>query len=72
MSKIGLGAKLRQMRSVKGLTMKQVSDATGITQQSISKYENDITNPGFDNVQVLCNLYGYKIGIYPKGAKVIK
>ncbi|MGL5716106.1 MAG: helix-turn-helix domain-containing protein [Paraclostridium sp.] len=72
MSKIGLGAKLRQMRAVKGLTMRQVSEATGITQQSISKYENDAINPGFDNVQTLCNLYGYKIMIVQKGAKVVK
>lgn len=68
---VNLGAKLRQMRNVRGLTMSQVSESTGITMQSISKYENGAVNPGFDNVQVLCNLYGYKIAIVPKGAKVV-
>ncbi|MGL5714661.1 MAG: helix-turn-helix domain-containing protein [Paraclostridium sp.] len=70
--KIELGAKLRQMRAVKGLTLRQASEATGITQQSISSYESNKVNVGFDNLQTLCDLYGYKMMIVPKGAKVVK
>ncbi|WP_100451235.1 helix-turn-helix domain-containing protein [Mycobacteroides abscessus] len=40
-----LGHEIQRIRHVKGLSLQDVADRTGLERQSISRYENAKTNP---------------------------
>ncbi|MGL5803201.1 MAG: helix-turn-helix domain-containing protein [Cetobacterium sp.] len=70
--KIDLGKKFRQMRAVKGFTLEQAGRNLGVLANTISRYENNTMAPRFETIEQICDLYGYKIMIVPKGTKVAK
>lgn len=65
-----LKSKLKQMRAVKGLTLTQAQDKSGIKAQTISKYETGALGPSMDSIIKMCDAYGYKIMIVQKGVKI--
>jgi len=55
------GARLRQARNKKMLTQSQVAQLIGIDYTTISKYENDRSQPDNETVQELASLYDITI-----------
>lgn len=57
-------------RNKEGLTQKELSERTGITQADISRIENGTRNPSLEMVKRLANGLGMrlKIEFIPKGA----
>lgn len=58
MQQQGWGQCLRTARIRRGLTMDQVSAATGIRKNSISNYEHERDQPPYPRLAALCRLYG--------------
>lgn len=60
-SKGNIGYKLMVARRKAGATQRYVSLATGITEASLSRYENGSRIPKITTAKTLCELYGIKI-----------
>lgn len=52
-----LGSRLRHAREVKGYSQTEVFRRTNINNKSLSRYENDKTEPDVDSLRVLADLY---------------
>ncbi|HBA47710.1 MAG TPA: XRE family transcriptional regulator [Lachnospiraceae bacterium] len=55
---LGIGDRLRELRSGRNLSLKQVSDRLGIAVSSLSSYELNEKNPSYRNLLKLARLYG--------------
>ncbi len=52
-----LGERLKKARKKRGMSQADVFRATGISDKSLSRYENDVSKPGPDALQKLSRLY---------------
>lgn len=52
-----LGEKLKELRLSRNLTLKQVSDAIGLTRNAISNYEANIREPSLSVLKSLCDFF---------------
>lgn len=52
---------LAELRCVRGYSMSEVTEATGITNSRLSRIENDKSSPRFDDVIVLLQFYNSSI-----------
>ena len=52
-----LGSRLTALRKEKGLTQEQLAEKLGVTNQSVSKWENDINAPDISILIMLADLY---------------
>lgn len=52
-----LGSRLTALRKEKGLTQEQHAEKLGVTNQSVSKWENDINAPDISILIMLADLY---------------
>jgi len=50
--------RLKEARLKAGLTQIQVKDHTGINNKTLSGYENKISEPDYETLKALCDLYG--------------
>lgn len=57
-----IGAKLRATRLSQGMTIAQVSDATGLTKGFISRIERDETSPSVATLVMICQVLSLPIG----------
>ena len=53
------GARLKAARQYNGMTIGDVAQAINVSNQSISQFENNKTEPKYENVFILCNLLGF-------------
>lgn len=53
-----LGQKLTNLRKARGMTQEELSEAIGVTRQTISKWELDTSTPDLDYLCKLCDLFG--------------
>ncbi len=53
-----LGQKLISLRKSRGMTQEELSEAIGVTRQTISKWELDTSTPDLDYLCKLCDLFG--------------
>jgi len=53
-----IGEKLLNLRKEKHLSQEEVAEKLGVTRQTISKWETDMSTPDFDKISPLCELYG--------------
>ncbi len=58
MEMLGIGEKLRNLRTYKKLSLRQVSERLGISVSSLSAYELNEKNPSYKNLLKLARLYG--------------
>ncbi|MEN1985235.1 helix-turn-helix domain-containing protein [Paenibacillus hubeiensis] len=52
------GERLKEARTMAGLTQIQVRDHTGINNKTLSGYENNVSEPDLKTLTILCDLYG--------------
>lgn len=61
------GEKLKELRSERELTQKQVAEALSITIPTLSHWECDYQEPSFKDLLAICRFYGvtsdYLIGL---------
>lgn len=53
-----LGQKITNLRKARGMTQEELSEAVGVTRQTISKWELDTSTPDLDYLCTLCDLFG--------------
>ena len=53
------GARLKSARQYNGMTIGEVAEALNVSNQSISQFENNKTEPRLENVFALSNLLGF-------------
>lgn len=53
-----LGENLQNLRREAGLSQEQVAQSLFVTRQTISKWENNLAEPGVENLKALARLYG--------------
>lgn len=53
-----LGQKITNLRKARGMTQEELSEAVGVTRQTISKWELDASTPDLDYLCKLCDLFG--------------
>lgn len=53
-----LGQKITNLRKAHGMTQEELSEAVGVTRQTISKWELDSSTPDLDYLCKLCDLFG--------------
>lgn len=58
-----LGVQLKRWRDASGLRAVEVAAALGVSQQTVSNWEGDVTRPHFRRGAKLENLYGLDTGI---------
>jgi transcriptional regulator with XRE-family HTH domain len=56
--RLTIGEKLKDLRAIKGGTQIEAANAVGISDSSISNYENDVTFPKIDVLVKLLKYYG--------------
>lgn len=56
-----IGRFLKELRKEKGLTQEQLSEIFGVTNRSISRWENGVNMPDFDLVIVIADYYDISI-----------
>ena len=61
MDQIKIGRFLKEMRKCNGLTQEQLAEKLGVSNRSVSRWENGKNMPDFDLVIELANLYGISI-----------
>ena len=57
-----IGRFLRALRSQRGLTQEQVAERLGVSNRSVSRWENGATMPDFDLLMQLSDSYGVEVG----------
>ncbi len=54
---MNIGERLLKLRKSVGLSQEEVANIIGVSRQTISKWETGESNPDFDKIIPLCNLY---------------
>lgn len=54
---MNIGERLLRLRKQKGLSQEEIANIIGVSRQTISKWETGETNPDFDKIIPLCDLY---------------
>lgn len=54
---MGVGQRLKEMRSKAGMTQKDLADELHVTYQAVSRWENDDAEPSFDTVKEICRIF---------------
>ncbi len=64
---LGFGQQIRKLRKENGLTMKQLAELTGVTEQAISQYERDVRTPKGDIVNEIAKALKVDVlDLYPE------
>lgn len=56
-----IGMILRNIRKMKGLTQKQISNKLNLAENTISNYETEISNPTFNVINKIANICDFEI-----------
>lgn len=54
---MNIGERLLKLRKQKGLSQEEIANIIGVSRQTISKWETGESNPDFDKIVPLCDLY---------------
>ena len=54
---MNIGERLLKLRKQKGLSQEEIANIIGVSRQTISKWETGESNPDFDKIIPLCDLY---------------
>lgn len=55
-----LGKKIEALRKETGTTQEELAEKLGVTRQSVSQWENDISSPKADKFKLLCQYFKVK------------
>jgi len=72
-----IGENIKQLRTEKGVTQEQLAEHLGITYQSVSKWENNITAPDLQHIPSIAEYFGvsinklFKVKLNPDDVKIL-
>ena len=52
------GEEIKEQRILHGYSQRELAKATGIKQQNISRWENNLAIPSIENCEILADFYG--------------
>ncbi|MBR2810304.1 MAG: helix-turn-helix domain-containing protein [Solobacterium sp.] len=61
MDQVKIGSLLKELRKEKGMTQAQLAEKCGVSDRSVSRWENGVTMPDFDIMIELAKLYDVQI-----------
>lgn len=72
--RMSLGSEIRRLREDKGLTLRDVEDATGISQSTLRNIEADRKVPSYLKVDALAAVLGTEVfaAAYPQLVKMLR
>jgi len=59
---VNFQTRLKELRIEKGLTMKQLAIAVGVSEMAISRWERGERTPNIDSVIALANFFNVSVG----------
>lgn len=57
-----IGYSIRSLRKSKGMTLQQLSAATGLSTGYLSNVERNVSSPTLDNIQKICEVFDKSLG----------
>lgn len=66
---MNIGAKLKREREAQGLTLEQVSEATGIAVANLSRFESDRNDSRFSTIQRVAEALGVELSLVEADAE---
>lgn len=58
---MGVGSKIKELRTKSGLTQKELADELHVTYQAVSRWENESAEPSIDVLKALCGILNCSI-----------
>lgn len=55
------GERIKKLRKSKGVTQRELADRLGISEQAVSKWENNLSNPSTKNLLQIAKMFGVSI-----------
>lgn len=65
-TRLRIGQRLTQLRNEAGMSLRDLSAATGVNKADISKYENGKTSPTIDMLSRFGEVLGFEVNISPQ------
>ncbi len=59
-----IGDKIYELRKERGLSQEELADVLGVSRQSISKWELNVSQPSTDNIKTLCGVFKVNIDYF--------
>lgn len=53
----GIGHKIKEYRTMKGMTQKDLADTLHVTYQAVSRWENNDAEPSIDSLKAMCKIF---------------
>lgn len=69
---MNINERLLKLRKEKGYSQEELANELNVSRQTISKWETGESNPDFDKIEPLCNLYGISADELIRGIKEVK
>lgn len=66
---MNINERLLKLRKEKGYSQEELANELNVSRQTISKWETGESNPDFDKIEPLCNLYGISADELIRGIK---
>lgn len=66
---MNINERLLKLRKEKGYSQEELANELNVSRQTISKWETGESNPDFDKIEPLCNLYGISADELIRGVK---
>lgn len=66
---MNINERLLKLRKEKGYSQEELANELNVSRQTISKWETGESNPDFDKIEPLCNLYGITADELIRGSK---
>ena len=66
------GERIKKLRKSKGVTQRELAERLGISEQAVSKWEKNLSNPSTKNLLQIAKIFGvsityfYQITLFPK------
>lgn len=57
-----MGARIKEQREIKGISQKDLAEAIGVKQHTISQYENNIKRPSYEVLLLLVKFFDVTAG----------
>lgn len=59
-----LGDKIRRLRSERKVSQGELAEGIGVSRQTVSKWESDVTRPNMESIRSLCGYFSVDVSIF--------
>ena len=59
-----LGDKIRRLRSERKVSQGELAEGIGVSRQTVSKWESDVTRPNMESIRSLCSYFSVDVSIF--------